>query len=76
MTDPILRKLLGNTGRDPGCDAGIDFIDEYCEIVHRGEPVPGRFTEFLTHLSNCTACREDTESLLAVLRELERKDTR
>jgi hypothetical protein len=28
-----------------------------------------RFAEFLTHVANCAACREDTESLLALLRE-------
>jgi NADH:ubiquinone oxidoreductase subunit F (NADH-binding) len=72
MTKSDFRKLLGSPGRDPGCDAGIDVIDEYCEAVHRGDPLSNRYTEFLTHLSNCTACREDTESLLAVLRELEK----
>ena len=68
MTDHRLDQLLGATGRDPGCDAGLDFIDEYCDLVHRGEPVPERFTDFLTHLANCRACREDTESLLAAVR--------
>lgn len=66
-----LEKLLGSAGRDPGCDAGLDFIDEYCEIVLHGDPVPERFAGFLTHLGNCEACREDTEALLAALRELD-----
>ena len=69
MTDPRLSRLLGSSGRDPGCDAGIDVIDVYCEAVLRGDMVPEQFTEFLTHVANCTTCREDTESLLAVLRE-------
>ena len=72
MTKSDLQKLLGSPDRDPGCDAGLDVIDVYCETVVRGEPIAGRFTEFLTHLSNCTACREDTESLMAVLREQEK----
>jgi hypothetical protein len=76
MTDHRLDELLGATGRDPGCDAGLDFIDEYCEIVARGEAVPERFTEFVTHLGNCRACREDTESLLAVVREEESRKAR
>ena len=71
MTDYRLDELLGTSGRDPGCDAGLDFIDEYCEIVARGDPVPERFAGFLTHLGNCRACHEDTESLLAVVREEE-----
>jgi len=72
MTKSDLQKLLGSPDRDPGCDAGLDVIDVYCEAVVRGEAIDGRFTEFLTHLSICTACREATESLMAVLREQEK----
>jgi hypothetical protein len=72
MTDPRLSRLLGNSDRDPGCDAGMDVIDVYCEAVLGGDPEADRFTEFRTHLANCTTCREDTESLLAALREQER----
>jgi len=76
MTDYRLDALLGTSGRDPGCDAGLDFIDEYCEIVARGDPVPTRFADFLTHLGNCRACREDTEGLLAAVREEEDRKAR
>jgi hypothetical protein len=75
MTDHSLDQLLGTTGRDPGCDAGLDFIDEYCDLVHRGEPVPERFNDFLTHVINCRACREDTESLLAAIRAEDDRNT-
>jgi len=75
MTDHRLDEILGTTDRDPGCDAGLDFIDEYCEIIARGDPVPDRFADFLTHLGNCRACREDTEGLLAVVREQEHRNT-
>lgn len=71
MTDSKLEKILGASGRDPGCDAGLDVIDQYCEAVLRGEPAEERYSEFLRHLHNCVACREDTEGLLAALRELE-----
>lgn len=73
MTDHRLDQLLGTAGRDPGCDAGLDFIDEYCDLVLRGDPIPQRFAEFITHIGNCVACREDTEGLLAALRT-ERKN--
>ena len=76
MTDHRFDEILGRTGRDPGCDAGLDFIDEYCDIVARGDSVPERFADFLTHLANCRACREDTESLLAAVREPEDRNTR
>ena len=68
MTDPRLDPLLGTSDRDPGCEAGMDLIDEYCDLVHRGDPIPPRFNEFLTHLANCVTCREDTDSLLAAIR--------
>ena len=49
---------------------GLDVIDAYCEAVDRGEPLDARFDEFVSHLMNCAACREDTEALLAAAREL------
>jgi len=76
MTDHRLDQILGTTGRDPGCDAGLDLIDAYCDIVARGDPVPERFADFLTHLGNCRACRGDTESLLAAVRAQENQDER
>lgn len=72
MTDSRLEKLLGISGRDAGCDAGFAVFDEYCEAVLRGEPVGERYAELLTHLGNCAACREDAESMLEALRELEK----
>ena len=76
MTDHRFDEILGTSGRDPGCDAGLDFIDEYCEIVAHGDPVPERFADFLTHLGNCRACREDTEGLLSAVREHETRNAR
>ncbi|HEY5418219.1 MAG TPA: hypothetical protein VIK41_25465 [Gemmatimonadaceae bacterium] len=76
MTDHRLDQILGTTGRDPGCEAGLDFIDEYCDIVASGDMVPDRFADFVTHLGNCRACREDTEGLLAVVREQQDRSRR
>ena len=42
----------------------------------RGEPMPARFTDFLTHMRQLPACREDTEGLLAMLREQEKSEPR
>lgn len=69
MKDSELQKLLGSNDPDPGCDHSGELMDEYCELVLRGDALHDRYTAFLTHISNCTACREDTESLLAALRE-------
>jgi hypothetical protein len=72
MTESDLRKFLGSPDPDPGCDHSGELMDAYCELVSRGEPLTANFTGFLTHLANCTACREDTEGLLAVLLEEEK----
>jgi hypothetical protein len=76
MNDFDLEKLLGTADSDPGCDEAGELMDAYCELVARGEPISDRYAAFLTHMANCTACREDMEGLLAALRELEEPDPR
>lgn len=73
MIESELRKLLGSDAPDPGCDHSGELMDEYCELAVHGDALPDRYTVFLTHIANCTACREDTESLLAALREQEKE---
>jgi hypothetical protein len=69
MTESDLQRVLGRDEPDPGCEGAGELLDAFCELVSRGEPLSDRFAEFLTHMSNCTACREDMEGLLAVLRD-------
>ena len=76
MTDPRLEKLLGTADPDAGCDHAGEMMDEYVELLLRGEPVPERLAEFVAHIANCAACSEDTESLLALIREEEKTDER
>ncbi len=66
-----LRRWLGTGGTDPGCSAAFEVLDEYVDAVIRGdEGVAERFAELITHAGNCDACREDTEGLLAAIREV------
>jgi hypothetical protein len=76
MTDIDLDRLLGNVHDDPGCNDAGELMDAYCELVSRGEPVTAQYDEFLTHMSNCAACREDMEGLLAALRDQEAEGSR
>jgi len=71
MTRDPLEHLLGLPGRDPGCEAAFEQFDRYCDAVRRGEDAAREFPEFVTHIANCAACREDTEGLLAALKQLE-----
>ena len=52
--------LLGPTGPEVTCDECFEHLDEYVE----GREVPG----MAAHLEGCPACREDYESLLALVR--------
>lgn len=76
MTKLDLEKLLGDDGADPGCDAAGELMDAYSEAVANGGPIPQRFDEFARHMRNCVACREDTEGLIAMLRQQEHPDAR
>ena len=56
--------LLGPAGPEVSCDECFEHLDEYVE----GKEIPG----MAAHLEGCPACREDYESLLALVRDDER----
>lgn len=76
MTPDPLERLLGNADRDCGCEAAFDQFDRFCDAALDGRDVAREFPEIVTHISNCAACREDTEGLLAALRQLEEEKGR
>jgi hypothetical protein len=71
MTHDPFERLLGRAERDPGCEAAFEQFDRYCDAVLGGRDAAREFPEITTHIANCAACREDTEGLLAALREIE-----
>ena len=66
--DDLRHRLLGSMGRDPGCEACFELLDEYAEAVLRGGDVEQLYPEVIAHIASCAACREDTEGLLAALK--------
>ena len=56
--------LLGPVGPEVSCDECFEHLDEYVE----GKEIPG----MAAHLEGCPVCREDYESLLALVRDDER----
>ena len=70
MTDPFFDRLLGTDDSDSGCDAGFALMEQYVDAVLRGDDVTVMYAGVLAHLRNCPDCREDTEGLLAALREI------
>jgi hypothetical protein len=62
-----LGRLLGPSEPEVGCDECFAQLDRYVELELAGanadEVVPG----LRAHLEGCPACREEHESLLALL---------
>jgi hypothetical protein len=69
MKDDLRHRVLGSPSRDSGCEAGFEVLDQYAEALLRGEDVSRLFPEIAAHVTGCHACREDTEGLIAWLRQ-------
>ena len=55
----LIDRLLGPAEAEIGCEECFERLDEYVE----GKVVPG----MRAHLAGCPACREDYESLRALV---------
>jgi hypothetical protein len=63
----LLARLLGPAGEELTCEECFDQLDRYVELELSGPgaaAVPG----MRSHLGGCPACREDRDSLAALLR--------
>ena len=68
MTDaPDLSRLLGPAGPEVGCDACFDELDRYVEAELAGGDPEAAVPGLRAHLEGCHACREDYESLRALV---------
>jgi hypothetical protein len=65
--DPALERLLGPTGREVGCDECFERLDEYVELELGGADADARIPGLREHLDGCPACREEHQSLRALL---------
>jgi hypothetical protein len=62
-----LQRVLGPTGPDIGCDGCFERLDEYVELELRGENADAHIPGMREHLAGCPACREEHDSLQALL---------
>jgi hypothetical protein len=69
-----LERLLGPTGHQLSCDQCFDLLDQYVELELAGEDADARIPGLRTHLDGCPACREDHESLRALIAESAGRD--
>jgi hypothetical protein len=66
-SDDRLRRVLGPGGPDIGCDECFERLDEYVELGLGGADADARIPGMREHLAGCPACREEHESLRALL---------
>jgi hypothetical protein len=59
--------LLGPAGPEIGCDACFDELDRYVELELAGKDADAAIPGFRAHLDGCPACREEHDSLRALV---------
>lgn len=62
-----LRAVLGPPGPELTCDECFDHLDRYVELELAGRDADAAVPGMHAHLEGCPACREDHESLRALL---------
>ena len=62
-----LGRLLGPTEAEVGCDECFDVLDRYVELELAGADAEAAIPGLRAHLSGCSACREEHESLRALV---------
>ncbi len=65
--DETLERLLGPRSEEVGCDRCFEVLDRYVELELAGEDADARIPGLASHLDGCPACREEHESLRALL---------
>jgi hypothetical protein len=62
-----LARLLGPSGPEVGCDECFDLLDEYVDLEVAGRDADSALPGLRAHLDGCPACREEHESLRALV---------
>jgi hypothetical protein len=68
MERPDLKRLLGPAGPEIGCDECFAELDRYVELEVAGSDADAAIPGLRAHLEGCPACREEHDSLLALVR--------
>ena len=63
----VLLRLLGPGEPEIGCDACFEELDRYVELEVAGADADAAVPGLRAHLDGCPACREEHESLLALV---------
>jgi hypothetical protein len=66
--EQALGRLLGPAAPVVGCDACFDQLDRYVELEVAGLDADAHLPGLRAHLEGCPACREEHDSLYALVR--------
>jgi hypothetical protein len=70
MITKLMRMISMTEEEEYSCDDVYDLIDQYAEIIARGEDADHMMPLIKHHLDMCVDCREEYESLLSVISSL------
>ena len=62
-----LGRLLGPTGPEVSCEACFEELDRYVDLQVAGQDADAAIPGLRAHLDGCPACREEHESLYALV---------
>lgn len=65
--DQVLSRVLGPAEPEVGCDECFDELDRYVELEVAGRDADAAIPGLRAHLDGCQACREEHESLYALV---------
>ncbi len=63
----VLARLLGPAEAETSCEECFEQLDRYVELEMGGADPAAAIPPLRAHLEGCPACREDYESLLALV---------
>ena len=65
--DQLVGRLLGPSAPEVGCDECFDELDRFVELDLTGHDADAAIPGLRAHLAGCPACREEYESLRALV---------
>jgi hypothetical protein len=66
-TNDLVSRLLGPEGPQIGCDECFEVLDRYVELEVAAKDADAAVPGLRAHLDGCPACREEHESLRALV---------
>lgn len=64
----MMKMLAVTQDRELNCDEVYALLDQFAEAISRGEAIRGVLVPVEQHLKVCPDCREEYETLLAMIR--------